>query len=143
MRLTAKALGLVGVALVLACARSEQSDEPWFNPPGGTWTPDTVIVSAMRSSLEAKLKPFLVESGRASLPAVRYWFQYMGRGADSSRYIEIRGRPFPVRAQAMNKSYMGPWMPEECIVHARYMPTSKTLEDLVLSGVSCPAILEQ
>lgn len=130
------------IILLAACSRhTEVPDEPWFNPPGGTWTPDTAMVAEMKSSLDAELRPFLAKSGRASLPAMRYWFQYMGRGVDSSRYVEIRGRPFPVLPQGKSRSYMGPWMPEECIVHARYLPGGKRIDDLVLSGVSCPARL--
>ena len=101
------------IILLAACSRhAEVPDEPWFNPPGGTWAPDAAMVSEMKSSLDAELRPFLAKSGRVSSPAVRYWFQYMG-----------------------------PWMPEECIVHARYLPNGKGLDDLVLSGVSCPARL--
>lgn len=128
--------------LLVACSQhTATSDEPWFNPPGGTWTPDADMVLDMKAALDEKLKPFLSESGRASLPATRYWFQYMGRDPNASKYIDIRGRPFPVLPHAADRSYMGPWIPEECIVHARYQPSNKGIDDLVLSGISCPARL--
>jgi hypothetical protein len=119
--------------------RSAAPDEPWFNPPGGTWTPDAVIISDMKIALDATLRPFLFARGRTTQPAVRYWFQYSGHGSGPSRTIDIRGRPFPVLPRADTTAYFGPWIPEDCIVHARYVPTEHRIEDLVVGGVSCPA----
>jgi hypothetical protein len=126
--------------LLMACSpRSALPDEPWFNPPGGTWVPDAAIASDMKEALDAKLRPFLVSRGRTTLPAVRYWFQYLGRGSGAARTIDIRGRPLPVLPRAETTNYFGPWIPEECIVHARYVLRERMVEDLEVSGVSCPA----
>jgi hypothetical protein len=114
-------------------------DEPWFNPLGGTWTPDAVIVSEMKIALDSALRQLLSERGRATQP-VRYWFQFLGHGSGSARNIDIRGRPFPVLPQADTKAYFGPWIPEDCIVHARYVPSQRRIEDLVVGGF-CPARL--
>jgi hypothetical protein len=112
-------------------------DEPWFNPLGGTWTPDAVIISEMKVALDSALRQYLSERGRATQP-VRYWFQFLGHGSGSARKIDIRGRPFPVLPQADTKAYFGPWIPEDCIVHARYVPSQRRIEDLVVGGF-CPA----
>ena len=112
-------------------------DEPWFNPPGGTWTPDPVIIAEMKVALDSALRQFLSDRGRATQP-VRYWFQFLGHGSGSTRTIDIRGRPFPVLPQPDTKAYFGPWIPEDCIVHARYVPSQRRIEDLVLGGF-CPA----
>ena len=114
-------------------------DEPWFNPLGGTWTPDAVIVSEMKIALDSALRQLLSERGRATQP-VRYWFQFLGHGSGSARNIDIRGRPFPVLPQADTKAYFGPWIPEDCIVHASYVPSQRRIEDLVVGGF-CPARL--
>ena len=112
-------------------------DEPWFNPLGGTWTPDAVIISEMKIALDSVLRQSLSAHGRPTSPA-RYWFQYLGHGSGSARNIDIRGRPFPVFPGTDTKAYFGPWIPEDCIVHARYVPSQRRIEDFVVSGF-CPA----
>jgi hypothetical protein len=112
------------------------SDEPWYNPSGGTWTPDTAIVSEMKIALDATLRQFYSERGIVAQP-VRYWFQYLGRGSGGSRTIDIRGRPFPVLPRADTQAYFGPWIPEDCIVHARYVPSQRRIENLSVGGF-CP-----
>ena len=114
-------------------------DEPWFNPLGGTWTPDAVIISEMKVALDSALRQFLSEHGRATQP-VRSWFQFLGHGSGSARNIDIRGRPFPMLPQPDTKAYFGPRIPEDCIVHARYVPSQRRIEDLVVGGF-CPARL--
>jgi hypothetical protein len=133
--------GLVSLLLLLVMhsLRAAATEEPWFNPPGGTWTPDATVVSQMKSALDIRLRPFLINSGKATRPSSRYWFQYLGRGSGASSTIEIRGRPFPVPAAAATTAYFGPWIPEDCIVHVRYIPKEHKIEDLVLTGVTCPA----
>jgi hypothetical protein len=111
-------------------------DEPWFNPLGGTWTPDAAIVSEMKIALDSALRQFLSARGKATQPE-RYWFQYLGHGSGSARTIDIRGRPFPVLPRADTKAYFGPWFPEDCIVHARYVPSQRRIEDLIVGGF-CP-----
>ena len=112
-------------------------DEPWFNPLGGTWAPDAVITSEMKIAVDSALPQSLSARGRLTSP-VRYWFQYLGHGSGSARNIDIRGRPFPVFPQADTKAYFGPWIPEDCIVHARYVPSQRRIEDFFVSGF-CPA----
>jgi hypothetical protein len=113
------------------------SDEPWFSPSGGTWTPDAAIVSEMKVTLDSVLRKLHSADGKATQP-VRYWFQYLGHGSGSARTIDIRGRPFPLLPQADTKAYFGPWIPEDCIVHARYIPSQRRIENLVIGGF-CPA----
>jgi len=112
-------------------------DEPWFNPSGGTWTPDAVIISEMKVALDSALRPVFSERDGAT-PPVRYWFQFLGHGSGWHRTIDIRGRPFPVLPRADTKAYFGPWIPEDCIVHARYVPSQQRIENLVVGGF-CPA----
>ena len=115
------------------------SDEPWFNPSGGTWTPDAVIISQMKVALDSALRQVFSERGIATSPA-RYWFQFLGHGFGSDRTIDIRGRPFPVLPQAETKEFFGPQIPEDCIVQARYVPSQRRIENLVVGGF-CPARL--
>ena len=112
-------------------------DEPWFSPSGGTWTPDAVIISEMKVALDGALRQVFAERGVATSP-VRYWFQFLGHGSGSDRTIDIRGRPFPVLPQAGTKAFFGPWIPEDCIVQARYVPSQRRIENLVVGGF-CPA----
>ena len=116
--------------------QSSGLDEPFYNPSGGTWTPDTAIVSEMKVAVDTTLRQFFLERGKVGQPA-RYWFQYLGHGSGGSKTIDIRGRPFPVLPQADTKPFFGPWIPEDCIVHARYVPSQRRIEDLVVGGF-CP-----
>lgn len=118
---------------------SIRSDEPWYNPSVGAWTPDAAIVSEMKIALDATLRQFFSESGRVAQP-VRYWFQYLGHGSGGSRTIDIRGRPFPVLPQANSKAFFGPWIPEDCIVQARLVPSQRRIENLVVGGFCPPRI---
>ena len=121
-------------------AKSSGLDEPFYNPPGGTWTPDTAIVSEMKVAVASTLQPFFSERGRVGQP-VRYWFQYLGHGSGGSKTIDIHGRPFPVLPQADTKAFFfGPWIPEACIVHARYVPSQRRIENLMISGFCPPHI---
>ena len=119
--------------------RSAALDEPWFSSPGGSWTPDSLLASDMKAALDAKLRPFLLSRGRTTLPAVRYWFQYLGQGSGARKTIEIQGRPFPVPPHPETIAFFRPWISEACIVHARYVPSEGKIEDLVVGGVTCPA----
>jgi hypothetical protein len=114
-------------------------DEPWYSPSGGTWTPDTAIVSEMQIALDATLRQFFSERGRVAQP-VRYWFQYLGHGSGGSRAIDVRGRPFPVLPQADTRAFFGPRIPEDCIVQARYLPSQRRIENLVVGGFCPPRI---
>ena len=112
-------------------------DEPWFNPSGGTWTPDAVVISQMKVALDPAIRQVFSERGIATSP-VRYWFQFLGHGSGSDRTIDIRGRPFPVLPEAGTKAFFGPRIPEDCSVQARYVPSQRRIENLVVGGF-CPA----
>jgi hypothetical protein len=118
--------------------RSAAPDEPWFNSRGGSWTPEPLLVSDMKAALDAELRPFLLSRGRSTLPAVGYWFQYLGQGSGARKTIEIQGQPFPVPPRPETIAFFRPWIPEACIVHARYVPSEGRIEDLVVGGVTCP-----
>jgi hypothetical protein len=112
-------------------------DEPWFNPPGGTWMPDPAVVSDMKVALDVALRPILAEKGEPTQPPVRYWFQYVGQGSGDNRTIGLLGHPFPVRQGAATTFY-GAFIPEACHVQARYMPSKQRIEGLVVGGFHCP-----
>jgi hypothetical protein len=131
----------IAVTLLLAVSSlsSAEPDELWVNSPGGSWTPDALLASDMKAALDSKLRPFLLSRGRTTLPAVRYWFQYIGQGAGARKTIEIQGQPFPVPPHPELIAFFRPWIPEACIVHARYVPDEGKIEDLAVGGVTCPA----
>ncbi len=74
--------------------------EPWFNPPGGTWVPNSALVSAMKADFDEAIGPMLAAKVPASAPPVQYGFQYQGAGSGSSRTILLYGHPFPVPSRA-------------------------------------------
>jgi hypothetical protein len=119
--------------------QSATTDELWFGAPDGEWVPDPALILHVKASLDAKLRPFLSTRGRTTLPAVGYWFQFRGRGAGANKYIEIVGFPLPLSRHPDTVSYFGPWIPEACIVHARYNPSGGDIDELAVSGVTCPA----
>jgi len=112
-------------------------DEPWFNPPGGTWIPDPAVVSDMKAALDGGLRPILTERGDQTRPPVRYWFQYVGQGSGANKTIGVLGRPFPVSPRATT-TFLGAFIPEDCHVQARYIPLERRMDDLVVGGFGCP-----
>ena len=111
-------------------------DEPWFNPPGGTWVPDSADVSNMKDALDADLRPVLAAKAGETGPATRYWFQYLGQGSGASRTIEIWGRPFPVPS-GVDTNFSGPIIPEDCHVFGSYVPSERKIR-VNVAGFNCP-----
>jgi hypothetical protein len=112
-------------------------DEPWFNPPGGTWIPDPAVVSDMKAAVDEALRPILAKRGDLTRPPVRYWFQYVGQGSGVNKTIGVIGRPFPVLQRAAIE-FLGAFFPEDCHVLARYVPSKMRIEDLAVGGFGCP-----
>jgi hypothetical protein len=99
--------------------------------------PDPAVVSDMKVALDVALRPILAEKGEPTQPPVRYWFQYVGQGSGDNRTIGLLGHPFPVRQGAATTFY-GAFIPEACHVQARYMPSKRRIEGLVVGGFHCP-----
>jgi hypothetical protein len=112
-------------------------DDPWFNPPGRTWIPDPVVVSDMKVALDEALRPILTKRGDLTRPPVRYWFQYVGQGSGVNKTIGVIGRPFPVLPRAAIE-FLGAFIPEDCTVLARYVPSKRRIEDLAVGAFGCP-----
>jgi len=111
-------------------------DEPWFNPPGGTWAPSARVVARMKSDLNGALDPLLAKEPAASAPPARYWFQYRGQGSGAHRAIELVGHVFPVPARA-RQEFFNAFIAEGCYVYARYLPAKRKFDPLGL-GRNCP-----
>jgi hypothetical protein len=130
-------LSIAAMALLLAFeVRADGPDEPWFNPSGGTWIPDAVVVSEMRVALDSSLRAALAAKPTAVRPPTRYWFQYLGRGSGTESVIEFFGHPFPVSKRAATV-YFDVTIPENCVVYGRYYPVAKKIEELRV-GLACP-----
>jgi hypothetical protein len=112
-------------------------DEPWFDPPGGTWVPDAATIFDMRRAFNSAVAPALAARSVAGQPPARYWFQYQGRGAGADKTIVIIGHPFPV-SQGAEKRFFDVSIPENCVVYAEYAPKPKQVRALSVSGLSCP-----
>ena len=128
---------LPGSSLSGTSVSASTLDEPWFNPPGGTWIPNPAVVSDMKVALDAALRPILAERGEPTQPQVRYWFQYIGQGSGAKRTIGFLGHPVPV-PQGAGTTFYGAYIPEACHVQARYVPSQRRIEDLVVGGFHCP-----
>jgi hypothetical protein len=113
------------------------SEEPWFNPPGGTWIPNSAVVSAMKADFDAAIPPKLAAKVPATAPPTQYWFQYQGAGSGSSRTILLIGRPFPVPSRA-RQDLLSVFIPESCVIFAIYIPSERTYSRLEVGGLSCP-----
>jgi hypothetical protein len=111
--------------------------EPWFNPPGGSWTPDAATVGLMRNAVNKQLGPALSGKTRSSGPPVRYWFQYRGDNAGPDPTIEVVGFPNPV-SPAASGEFLDVWVPENCVISADYSPREKKLTRLSVGGLACP-----
>jgi hypothetical protein len=113
------------------------NDDPWFNPPGGTWVPDAQVVSEMKAAVDERLAPVLAGKGDSSLAPVKYWFQYIGNGSGVDKTIAIVGRPFPV-SRGADAVYLGAVIPESCHVFGNYVPKERKLEAFSVGGFHCP-----
>lgn len=116
---------------------SPEMSKSWFNPPCGTWTPDSAAVSDMKVALDEALRPLLEKNGDLTRPPVPYWFQYVGQGSGVNKTISVIGHPIPVSQRAAIE-FLGAFIPEACHVLARYVPGKNTIEDLVVGGFGCP-----
>jgi hypothetical protein len=111
--------------------------EPWFNPPGGYWTPDAATVSLMKITVNKQLGSALAGKTRNSDPAVHYWFQYRGDDGGADQTIEIVGFPNPVDSAAPGE-FLDVWVPEKCVISATYSPRDKKLTRFGVGGIVCP-----
>src|SRR5580692_3944560 len=86
------------IVALAACSPPQKSahDDAWFNTPDGTWTPDSGVVSEMKSVLDVALGTALDERPNSTVKPARYWFQYFGYGSGTDKSIAIAGGPFPV-----------------------------------------------
>lgn len=129
---------LAAIALLLASkVFAATLEEPWFDPPGGTWAPDATTISEMRRAIDSVLPSALARKGVAGQPPTRYWFQFQGRGASADKSIVIIGHPFPV-SQGAEKAFVDVSIPENCVVYAEYFPRAKQIRGLNVGGLSCP-----
>src|SRR5882762_1051633 len=111
--------------------------EPWFNPPGGTWVPDSAVVSAMKADFDAAVAPLLAAKVPASALPTRYWFQYQGQGFGAKRTIYLHGAPFPVPSLARQDIHMA-FIPESCVIIAVYAPVERKFDRIDVGGLGCP-----
>ena len=125
------------VALLACTPPTSQYDDPWFNPPGGTWVPDRGVVSQMKVALNDELRPILEKRADSGMPSKRYWFQYIGNGSGVDRTIGIVGRPFPVPSGA-EAVFLGAVVPEQCHVFASYQPNERRFKEVAVGGFHCP-----
>ena len=125
-------LMLLQPEVILAAA----PDEPWFNPPGGTWAPGTKVIAAMKSDFDSAIKPLLATEPSLSARPTRYWFQYQGQGPSSRRIVELIGYPFPV-PEGARKAFLSVHIPEASSIYARYLPLERRFE-LLNVGPDCP-----
>jgi hypothetical protein len=51
--------------------------------------PDAGLVARMKVALDDKLHPILEKHADSVMPAVRYWFQYIGSGSGVDKTIGI------------------------------------------------------
>jgi hypothetical protein len=133
---TQYAVATVALLMVFK-APAAAPDDPWFHPPGGTWLPDSAIVSDMKVALDVVLPVALAAKTDVALRPMRYWFQYQGRGSGADKVIELIGHPFPVSADA-TRTYFDVGIPENCVVSAHYDPIIKQIRDLSVGGLVCP-----
>jgi hypothetical protein len=124
-------------ALIACSQHTSAYDDPWFNPPGGTWVPDAGVVSDMKAALDDSLRPVLANRDDATMPPMRYWFQYLGNGSGVDKTIGIIGYPFPVPPGA-DASYLGAIIPEQCHVFGIYLPKERRFKELSVGGFHCP-----
>jgi hypothetical protein len=111
--------------------------EVWLHPPGGSWTPDRLVVFDMKQALDTAVRPALEKNGDIRLPPGPYWFQYLGLGPSDDRYVFFVGRPFPIPVEAATE-FRGGTIPEHCHIWGSYVPSSKTLKDFSVGGFHCP-----
>jgi hypothetical protein len=135
-----KLIALFALSIIFSGATvpAAAADDPWFNPPGGNWTPDQTIVLKMKATLDASLRPVLEGKGEPTRSAARYWFQYLGKGAGISKTIFVFGRPFPIYPRA-SEEFFGAYIPESCHVEAIYRPDTNIIDNLVI-GFGCPRL---
>jgi|SRR5882762_8624608 len=124
-------------ALLAGATFAAVPKEPWFNPPGGTWVPNSAVVSAMKADFDEAIGPKLAAKFPASAPPVQYWFQYQGAGSGSSRTILLYGHPFPVPSRAQQVLF-NVFIPEDCVIFAIYAPPERKFDRLEVGGLSCP-----
>jgi hypothetical protein len=112
-------------------------DDPWFNPPGGTWVPDTSVIARMKVALDDELHPLLERRVDTGMTPVRYWFQYSANGSGTDKLIGIVGYPFPVPSSAAT-TFFGAVIPERCHVFASYLPSERRIKEVAVGGFHCP-----
>jgi hypothetical protein len=125
------------LALVGCSPPTSAYDDPWFNPPGGTWVPDARVVARMKVALDDDLRPAFEGSVNSGVPPARYWFQYVGTGSGADQAIGIVGYPFPVPLAAKD-TFLGAIVPEACHVFATYLPKQRRIKDSGVGGFYCP-----
>jgi hypothetical protein len=133
MRIT----GLILLIIVQGCASIAVPREPWFNPPGGSWTPDAATVSLMKITVDKQLGAALAAKKRNTGPPVRYWFQYRGDDVGSDQTIEVVGYPNPVSPGAPGE-FFDVWVREKCVIFATYSPRDRKLTNFGIGGMGCP-----
>ncbi len=126
------------IVALAACSPHEPAhDDAWFNTPDGTWTPDSGVVSEMKSALDVALGTAWDERPNTGMPPVRYWFQYFGFGSGTDKLIAIVGRPFPVPEWAA-AAFHGAVIPEDCHIFATYQPGQRKFSQFSVGGFRCP-----
>lgn len=119
------------------CASMGAPNEPWFNPPGGSWIPDAATVTLIKIAVNRRLGGALADKARTSGPPVHYWFQYRGDKDGADQTIEVVGFPNPVDPGASGE-FLDVWVPENCVISATYSPRDGKLTRFGVGGVACP-----
>jgi hypothetical protein len=131
-------VNLIAWLVALACSAAlHAAEEPWLNPPGGTWTPDRAVVYMMKVDFDAAIPAKLGPKVTASAAPTQYWFQYQGAGSESSRTILLYGFPGPVPPRA-GQDLFNVFIPEACTIFAIYVPSERRFDRLEVGGLGCP-----
>jgi len=106
----------------------------WFPIVGGTWSPDQVAVSQLRSTLQPYVAAQAAQQHRQLQPWSSYSFQYQGRGSAGGKFIFINAFCSPPDAYSA-KRFVRVLDGGTCYFEVKYNPKTKTFYDLGFNGV--------
>jgi hypothetical protein len=124
----------VVLAFTLIVAIHAHAQNAWVRVHGGSWEPDSQVVTELRAGLERYVKATARGQGRELRNWAEYIFQYQGREEKGQKYILVnaicrRDPEWNLEKQLIFVFDGGP-----CFFNLRFDPKRRQYYDLAING---------
>ena len=134
--MSANEFSLAFAAGCLITAASLADDAVWFKVRGGSWEPDSAVVSNMQSGLQPAVARLAGSRFRDFPHWWEYKFQYQGQRADTGLHVLINALCDAYEGRDLTAQFVLVNDGGSCFFEVKYDPTNQRFYDLVINGVA-------